>query len=159
VFCGVIDGMLIGPVILDDHMTGRNDIYFLQNGLAEEREDVRLATRIAMCFQHYEAPSYYARIVMRHLNVTFRNRWIGRGSTINWPPTSPDLPPLNFCLWGWMKSTVYSRKVDTREELLHVIARIKESQNALLQATRRVLTRIAKCIDVDGGVFENVFTR
>jgi hypothetical protein len=27
------------------------------------------------------------------------------------------------------------------------------------RATRHVLTRVAKCIDVDGGIFENVFTR
>jgi hypothetical protein len=26
---------------------------------------------------------------------------------------SPDLTSLGFCLWGWMKSEVYKRKVDT----------------------------------------------
>ena len=31
---------------------------------------------------------------------------------------SPDLIPLDFCLWGWMKSEVYKRKVDTRDESL-----------------------------------------
>jgi hypothetical protein len=50
--------------------------------------------------------------------------------------------------------------VDTRDELLDhvmdVIARIKERQDALRRATRHVLTRVAKCIDVDGGIFENV---
>jgi hypothetical protein len=29
-------------------------------------------------------------------------------------------------------------------------------QDALRRATRHVLTRAAKCIDVDGGIFENV---
>jgi hypothetical protein len=33
VWCGMIDDMLIGPVILDDRMTGRNYLDFLQNGL------------------------------------------------------------------------------------------------------------------------------
>jgi hypothetical protein len=31
---------------------------------------------------------------------------------------SPDLNPLGFCLWGWMKSGVNKTKVDTADELL-----------------------------------------
>jgi hypothetical protein len=97
---------------------------------------------------------------MQHLNDIFTNWWIGGGSTINWPPRSPDLTPLDFCLWGWMKSEVYRRKVDTWDELLDrimdAIARIKERQDELRRATHHVLTRVAKCIDVDGGIFENL---
>ena len=52
--------------------------------------------------------------------------------------------PLDFCLWGWMKSKVYRTKVDTRDELLglimDVIASIKERQDALRQATSHILT-------------------
>jgi len=59
-----------------------------------------------------------------------------------------------------MKTEVYRRKVHTRYELLDlvtdVIARIKERQDALRQATYLVLTRVAKCTDVDGGIFEKV---
>jgi len=59
-----------------------------------------------------------------------------------------------------MKSEVYRRKVDARDELLDlimdVIARIKERQGTLRQVTRHVLTRAANCIDVDSGIFENV---
>jgi hypothetical protein len=59
-----------------------------------------------------------------------------------------------------MKSEVYRRKVDTQDELpdhiMDVFARIKESQEAFRRATRHVLTRIAKCTDVDSGIFENV---
>jgi hypothetical protein len=38
---------------------------------------------------------------------------------------------------------------------MDAIARIKERQDELRRATGYVLTRVAKCIDVDGGVFEN----
>jgi hypothetical protein len=59
-----------------------------------------------------------------------------------------------------MKSEVYRRKVNTWDELLDrisdAIARIKERQDEFRRATRHVLTRVAKCIDVDGGIFENV---
>jgi hypothetical protein len=83
---------------------------------------------------------------------------MGGGSTINWPPRSPDLTPLEFFLWGWVKSEVYRRKLDTWDEplerIMDAIARIKEGQDELRRATRHVLTRVAKCNDVDGGIFE-----
>jgi len=82
--------------ILDDRMTGQNYLDFLQNELPKQLEDVPLVTRIAIYFQHDGAPSHYTRHVMQHLNDTFSNRWIGRGSTINWPPRSPNLTPLDF---------------------------------------------------------------
>jgi hypothetical protein len=60
-----------------------------------------------------------------------------------------------------MKSEVFRRKVDIWDELLDrimdAIARIKERQDELRRATRRVLTPVAKCIDGDGGIFENLF--
>jgi len=39
---------LIGPVILDDPMTGQNYLDFLQNELLKQLEVVPSATRIAM---------------------------------------------------------------------------------------------------------------
>ena len=97
-------------MLLDDLMTGKNYLDFVQNELPKQLEDVPLATRIAMYFQHAGATSHYTRHVLQHLNDIFPNRWIGRGSTINWPPRSPDLTPLDFCLWGMMKSEVYRKQ-------------------------------------------------
>jgi hypothetical protein len=148
--------LLIGPIILEVHMRGQNYPEFLQNELPE-LEDVPLATRIAMYFQHDGAPPHHTRYVM-HLNDTFPNRCIGRGSTINWPPRSPDLIPLDFCSWGWTKSEVYRRIVDAWDKLLDRImdARIKERQDELRWATCHVLTRVVKGIDVDSGTLENL---
>jgi len=42
-------------------MTGQNYLDFLQNELPNQLEDVPLATRIAMYFQHDGAPSHYTR--------------------------------------------------------------------------------------------------
>ena len=119
----------IYTVILDDRMAVQNYLDFLQNVLPEQLEDAPLATRIAVYFQHYGAPSRYTGLVLQHLNDTFPNQWIGRGSTIKWPPRSPYLTALDFCLCSWMKSEMYRRKVGTRDELLdlimNVIARTK----------------------------------
>jgi hypothetical protein len=69
--------LLIGPVILEDRMTGQNYLEFLKNELREKLEDVPLTTRIAMYFHHDGAP-HYIRLVMQHLNDTFHNRRVGR---------------------------------------------------------------------------------
>jgi hypothetical protein len=39
---------------------------------------------------------------------------------------------------------------------MDVISSIKERQDALRRATRHSFARVAECIDVDGGIFENV---
>jgi len=59
-----------------------------------------------------------------------------------------------------MNGEVYRTKVDTRDELLDlimvVIASVQECQSALRRAKCHALTRIEKCTDVDGGIFEDV---
>jgi hypothetical protein len=73
---------------------------------------------------------------------------------------STDLIPFAFCLWGWMKSEVYKRKVDTRDELLarslDAAARIKKREDQLRRTTRDLCTRVAKCTEAGGGIFGNL---
>ena len=62
---------------------------------------------------------------------------------------------------GRMKSEVYKDKVNTRDEL---VARImnsaavlkQERQEDLRRATRTVVKRGEKCVEVDGGIFEHL---
>jgi hypothetical protein len=70
---------------------------------------------------------------------------------------SPDLTPLVFCLWGQKKKEVYKRKVDTPEELLPGILDaagcIEKREDQLRRTARDLRTRVAKCTEVDGGIF------
>ena len=113
-----------------------------------------------MYLQHDGAPIHYTRMVIQHLNNTYPNRWIGRGSLIHWPARSPHLTPLDFCLWGWLKWETYSTKVDARADLVGRIniagVRIKDRRHELRHATRSALQRVHKCIEVGGGIFENL---
>jgi len=117
-WCGVIDSQLIGPAVLPNCLTGRAYVDFLQNELPLLLEEVPLAKRIHVVFQHVGDPAHYSHLLTRHLNLTFPERWIGHSGHVQWPPRSPDLTPLDFCLWGWMKSEVYKEKVNTRDELV-----------------------------------------
>jgi len=71
-----------------------------------------------MYYQHDAALPHFSQVIMQYLNHKFPNRWIGRGGTKNWPPWSPDLNPLDYHVWGYMKAMVYAQKVNMRQELL-----------------------------------------
>jgi len=51
------------------------------------------------------------RDVTRFLDETSPGRWVGRGGPTVWPPRYPDLTPLDFCAWMFIKDVVYRRKV------------------------------------------------
>lgn len=70
-----------------------------------------------MWFQQDGAPAHFGLRVQRLLDEIFPNRWIGRRGTIEWPPRSPDLRPLDFFLWGFLKERVYKTKPADVEEL------------------------------------------
>ena len=59
-----------------------------------------------------------------------------------------------------MKIEVYKRNVDIRDELLARIldaaAHIKELEYEFRRTIRHLRTRAAKCIEVDGGIFEHL---
>jgi hypothetical protein len=73
---------------------------------------------------------------------------------------SPNLSPLNFRLWGWLKSEVYRRNVDTRGELLACIfyaaARVKKRADQPRRTKSDLRTNVAKCTEDDGGISENL---
>ncbi|KAJ4436638.1 hypothetical protein ANN_16769 [Periplaneta americana] len=68
-------------------------------------------------FQQDGAPPHYALHVTDHLNECFHQRWIGRGGPTAWPLRSPDLIPLDFFFWGYIKDIVYKTVVADLEDL------------------------------------------
>jgi hypothetical protein len=65
-----------------------------------------------------------------------------------------------FCVCVWMKSEVYQTKVDTPDEFLTCIvdaaACLEKREDQLRRTTRDLRTRVAKCTEVDGGIFEHL---
>jgi hypothetical protein len=53
--------------------------------------------------------------------VAYHDRGIGTGGATAWSPRSPDFNPLDFYLWGHLKSLVYAVPVDNEEALHHRI--------------------------------------
>jgi hypothetical protein len=56
--------------------------------------------------------------VRNFLSNTYNDRWLGRGVTTAGPRHStPDLNPLNFCLWGHLDTLVYAAPAGNEESL------------------------------------------
>ena len=66
---------------------------------------------VSKIFQQDGAPPHWGSHVRRFLDATFPNRWTGRDGPTLWPPRSPDINPLDFFLWGYVKGKVFSTPV------------------------------------------------
>ncbi|GFX81670.1 uncharacterized protein TNCV_4645081 [Trichonephila clavipes] len=75
-------------------------------------------------FQKDGATCHTARATIDLLKDTFGDRLISRFGPVNWTPRSCDLTPLNFFLWGYVKSLVYADKPQTLDYLQYNIRRV-----------------------------------
>ncbi|GFV89249.1 protocadherin Fat 1 [Trichonephila clavipes] len=66
----------------------------------------------------------YTRATIDLLKDTFGDRLISRFGPVNWPPRSCDLTPLDYFLWGYVKSLVYADKPQTLDHLEDNIRRV-----------------------------------
>lgn len=161
VWMGIIGNRLVGPFFINGTLNGQKYLTFLQQDLYPLLEEIPLNIRSSMWLMHDGAPPHFSREVRNFLNDAFPNRWIGRGGPLPWPPRSPDLNPLDFFLWGHLKSLVYSTPVNTREELVHrIIMCSNVLKNNNLQMLSRVKQRVLKnfrtCIQVRGAHIEHL---
>ena len=116
VWVGIFGDCLIGPHFIPHRLNGEQYPRFLRNDLPNLLEDVPLGQRQQMWFMHDSAPAHFHLIVRRYLNRWYGERWIGRGEP--WPPRSPDLNHLDFCVQGYAKGLVYNTAdIATLEEL------------------------------------------
>lgn len=160
VWAGIIGDYLIGPYILPNRLNSPVYLVFLRDILPGLLEDVPLNIRDGMWFQHDGAPAHFGIIVRDYLNVTFEQKWVGRGGPVQWPARSPDLTPLDFFLWGHMKALVYGTPVESEMDLVARIAEaaaiIRENVNIFEQVRQSVVQRFRMCNRVNGHQFEQL---
>ncbi|GFU29093.1 uncharacterized protein TNCV_4836971 [Trichonephila clavipes] len=75
-------------------------------------------------FQQDGARCHTARATIDLLKDTYGDRLISRFGPVNWPPRSCDLTPLDYFLWGYVKSLVYADKPQTLDHLEDIIRRV-----------------------------------
>lgn len=157
VWAGIIDSRIIGPYFFEETLTGPRYLEFLQNFLLPELNRL-FPNRNDLWLQQDGAPPHYAVLVRNYLDNVFPNRWIGRRGAIEWPPRSPDLTPLDFFLWGYLKSNVYINRPQAINELKERI-RIeiaKITPEVIAKVREEFAARLSHCILADGKQFEHL---
>ncbi|GFV92015.1 histone-lysine N-methyltransferase SETMAR [Trichonephila clavipes] len=77
-----------------------------------------------LLFQQDGATCHAARATIDLLKDTLRDRLISRFGPVNWPPRFCDLTPLDYFLWGYVKSLIYAYKQQTLDHLEDNIRRV-----------------------------------
>lgn len=159
VWVGVVDDYLIGPIELPNRMNAAMYYEFLQETLPQFLEDIPLNIRLQMWYLQDGHPAHNARIVRESLSTIFQDRWIGNRGPVHWPPRSPDLNPIDFCIWGYAKNLVYATVSHTREELWQkIIAAFETIRNTPLIFQKikwNWRKRAEACVQFDGLHFEH----
>ncbi|GFW81132.1 uncharacterized protein TNCV_4805001 [Trichonephila clavipes] len=75
-------------------------------------------------FQQDGATCHTVRATIDLLKDTFGDRLISRFGPVNRPPRSCDLTPLDYFLWGYVKSLVYADKPQSLDHLKDNIRRV-----------------------------------
>ncbi|GFW04975.1 putative LOC100569746 [Trichonephila clavipes] len=80
--------------------------------------------RWELWFQQDGSTHHTACATIDLLKDTFGDRLISRFVPVNWPPISCDLTPLDYFLWGYVKSLVYADKPQMLDHLEDNIRRV-----------------------------------
>lgn len=164
VWAGILNDRIIGPFFFDGNLTGDQYLQFLQNELiptlAANFPNINQPNlpEASIWFQQDGAPPHFARQVREYLNTVFPERWIGRRGPIEWPARSPDLTPMDFFLWGYLKSKVYKDKPQNLEDLKFKIRyEIRHiNENTINNVLEGFLSRLAYCQEVNGWHFQHL---
>jgi hypothetical protein len=96
-------------------------LLFLTQELLQLLEDVPLAVQQTVSFMHDGAPAHFTSGMKQILDSLYPYQWIGWNRSVLSSLRLPDITPYDFCLWEHPKGTVYSNRVNTCDELCHLI--------------------------------------
>ncbi|GBM30110.1 hypothetical protein AVEN_156274-1 [Araneus ventricosus] len=87
----------------------------------------------------------------------FEEQIIGYGGYQELPPRSPDLAPMDFFLWGYLKQQVYATPPPALQDLQRRItdACANVTPTMLHRVQRKVQARVQMCIVAFGEKFEH----
>lgn len=162
VWAGILGNNIVGPFFLPNNLTGESYLDLLEDciypRIVEILENDDRIPENDVYFQQDGAPPHYAAPVRDFLNQHFPQHWIGRRGFIEWPPRSPDLTPLDFFLWGHLKSVIYKTKPTSLQDLRHrIVVACGEITPQMLQNVREnVEQRLYYCMEVNGYQFEHL---
>lgn len=127
VWCGLWAGGIIGPYFFKNEAGQRvtvNGVRYramITEFLLPKMQDIGAAD---LWFQQDGATCHTAGETIELLKEHFDDQIISLRGPVNWPPRSCDLTPLDYFLWGYVKSQVYVDKPRTINDLEDNITRV-----------------------------------
>ncbi|KYN15063.1 hypothetical protein ALC57_12726 [Trachymyrmex cornetzi] len=107
-------------------------------------------------FQQDGAAAHYGRHVRAYLDTQFLHRWIRKRGEIEWPARSPDLTPLDYFLWGYLKSKVYAQPQNLDELRNRIMQEAALIDRVMIHNVTHFYNRIAFCQEAQGLQFEHL---
>lgn len=158
---GIVNDMIIGPYFFPMNVNVTAEIYseFLEEILPNLLEDVPLHILPNIIFQQDGHPAHTSALARVVLNRRFTNRWIGIHSNLHeWPPRSPDLTPMDFFAWGFIRDQVYKTLPTNRDELIEKIQTASRNITPLMlnKVRQNFMRRVALCLENNGGYLEHM---
>ncbi|GFV59390.1 uncharacterized protein TNCV_4633661 [Trichonephila clavipes] len=106
------------------HLLTKTDLHNIEKSFNLSSNSVKHENDGELWFQQDGAICHTARATIDLLKDTFGDRLISRFGPVNWPPRSCDLTPLDYFLWGYVKSLVYADTPQTLDHLEDNIRRV-----------------------------------
>ncbi|XP_054263254.1 uncharacterized protein LOC128986764 [Macrosteles quadrilineatus] len=164
VWAGIVGTKLIGPFVIEGNLNGNRYLELLRESIvpaiAHEfpPEDEENVVNENIWFQQDGAPPHYNAEVRNYLDEVFPDRWIGRRGAIEWPARSPDLTPLDYFLWGHLKSRVFVNRPENIQDLTARIIMEARSINeeTLSRVVNEFYNRLGLCQVSLGHQFEHL---
>lgn len=161
VWAGILKNEIIGPFFIDGNLDGPKYVLLLHNHIVPAMQASAARQNIPwndVIFQQDGAPAHFARLVRTYLDIVFPNRWIGRNGPILWPPRSPDMTPLDFFLWGFLKDKVFrTAPADLQEMRDRILQNCLIPDEEMFARVRKSFEeRIFLCMHEDGRQFEHL---
>lgn len=164
VWCGMSAAGIIGPYFFEDAIgrtltvTSRRYTDMVQNWLRPELVNVPGYDPDNTWFQQDGATPHTAAMSMEALRGVFPGTLISHNGDILYPARSPELTPLDFFLWGYLKSIVYTNPpanlVDLKENIRAAIANIPADM--CRRAFRSLRSRLQECYERDGQHLDDI---
>jgi len=109
-------------------------------------------------FQQDGATCHTSNDSMSAVHAIFGQKVISRRGDINLPPRSPDLSPMDFFLWGYLKSKVFNSNPLSLAELKELIREEiqKISQNTCKAVNENFRSRLKQCQNNHGAHMDDV---
>lgn len=145
-WCLMMGNRILRVHFYEGNLNGNRYRQFLEDVLFQALEEIPLNVRMNLFFSKTGPPSQQQRFQVPVDGFQLMD------------PRSPDLTPLDFYLWGYLKNKLYVNRYasvnEMRVKIMDLLQNIHHAQ--LTAATNDVMRRAHACLFLNGGHFEHL---